>query len=115
MSREPIFPGKEQAEAALRAALEMIGKGFVESLKTETERQALERDVDTMIEDDFSRLLAERMSVLDDEERTEAAKVIAREIACWRGGDDEPLSLREEILLELQSMIRRHEYYAGKA
>ena len=68
-----------------------------------------------MTEEDFSRLLAERMSVLDEDERTEAAKAIARKIACWRGGDDEPLSLREEILLDLQSMIRRHNYYAGKA
>lgn len=108
-------PTKEETEAALRTALDMIGRGFIDSLKTEAEREALDRNVDSLTEEDFSRLLAERMSVLDEDERTEAAKAIARKIACWRGGDDEPLSLREEILLDLQSMIRRHNYYAGKA
>ena len=108
-------PTKEETEAALRTALDMIGRGFVDGLKTEAEREALDRNVDSLTEEDFSSLLAERMSVLDEDERTEAAKAIARKIACWRGGDDEPLSLREEILLDLQSMIRRHNYYAGKA
>lgn len=108
-------PTKEETEAALRTALDMIGRGFIDGLKTEAEREALNRNVDSLTEEDFSRLLAERMSVLDEDERTEAAKAIARKIACWRGGDDEPLSLREEILLDLQSMIRRHNYYAGKA
>lgn len=105
---------KEQAEAALRAALKKISGGFLESLKTDNTREALDTlsDVDGMSDEDFSTLLAERMSVLDEEERTEAAKVIARKIACWRGGEDEPLSLREEILLDLQAMIRRHNYYA---
>lgn len=105
---------KEQAEAALRTALEKIGSGFLESLKTDNMREALDTvpDVDGMSDEDFSTLLAERISVLDEEERTEAAKVIARKIACWRGGEDEPLSLREEILLDLQAMIRRHNYYA---
>lgn len=107
---------KEQAEAALRAALEMIGNGFMESLKSDIMREAFDtiQDVDGMSEEDFSTLLAKRMSVLDEEERREAAKVIARKIACWRGGEDEPLSLREEILLDLQSMIKRHNYYADK-
>ena len=108
-------PTKEETEAALRTALDMIGRGFIDGLKTEAEREALDRNVDSLTEEDFSRLLAERMSVLYEDERTEAAKAIARKIACWRGGDDEPLSLREEILLDLQSMIRRHNYYAGKA
>ena len=108
-------PTKEETEAALRTALDMIGRGFIDGLKTEAEREALDRNVDRLTEEDFSRLLAERMSVLDEDERTEAAKAIARKIACWRGGDDEPLSLREEILLDLQCMIRRHNYYAGKA
>lgn len=107
---------KQQAEGALRAALDKIGTGFIDSLKTDTMREALDtvKDVDGMSEEDFSSLLALRMSVLDEEERTEAAKVIARKIACWRGGEDEPLSLREEILLDLQAMIRRHNYYAEK-
>lgn len=108
---------KTSAEAALRAALEKIAGGFIGSLKTDNMREALDsvRDIDGMSEEDFSGLLALRMSILDEEERTEAAKVIARKIACWRGGEDEPISLREEILLDLQSMIRRHNYYAGKA
>lgn len=106
---------KEQAEAALRKALDIISKGFTESVKTDMHREALDtvEDVNGISEEDFSKLLAERISVLDDEERTEAAKVIARKIACWRG-EDEPLSLREEILLDLQAMIRRHNYYADR-
>lgn len=55
----------------------MIGRGFIDSLKTEAEREALDRNVDSLTEEDFSRLLAERMSVLDEDERTEAAKAIA--------------------------------------
>lgn len=108
---------KEQAEAALRAALDKIGGGFIESLKTDTAREVLDTvgDVDGMTDEDFSTLLARRMSVLDEEERREAAKMIGRKIACWRGGEDEPLSLREEILLELQTMIKRHSYYSGRA
>lgn len=107
---------KQQAEEALRAALDKIGTGFIDNLKTDTMRAALDtvKDIDGMSEEDFSSLLALRMSVLDEEERTEAAKVIARKIACWRGGEDEPLSLREEILLDLQAMIKRHNYYAEK-
>lgn len=104
---------KEQTEAALRKALDMISRGFIDSLKNDTHREALDtvENVNYISEEDFSKLLAERMSVLDEEERTEAAKVIARKIACWRGGVDEPISLREEILLDLQAMIRRHNYY----
>lgn len=107
---------KEQTEAALRKALDIIGRGFIDSLKSDTHREAFDtaENVNDISEEDFSRLLAERMSVLDDEERTEAAKVIARKIACWRGGADEPISLREEILLDLQAMIRRHNYYAER-
>lgn len=107
---------KARAEAALRTALDKIGTGFIDSLKTDTMRAALDtiKDVDKMSEEDFGSLLALRMSVLDEEERTEGAKVIARKIACWRGGEDEPLSLREEILLDLQAMIKRHNYYAEK-
>lgn len=118
MSREAApRPGKEQTEAALRAALEKIASGFVESLKTDNMKNALDaaQDIDSMSDEDFSNLLAERMSVLDEEERREAAKSAARKIACWHGGEDEPLSLREEILLDLQSMIKRHNYYAGRS
>lgn len=108
---------KEQAEAALRSALEKIASGFVESLKTNNMRNALNtaQDIDGMSDEDFSNLLAERMSVLDEEERREAAKSVARKIACWHGGEDEPLSLREEIILNLQAMIKRHNYYADRS
>ena len=108
---------KERAEAALRSALEKIASGFVESLKTDNTRIALNtaQDIDGMSDEDFSNLLAERMSVLDEEERREAAKSVARKIACWHGGEDEPLSLREEIILNLQAMIKRHNYYADRS
>ena len=108
---------KERAEAALRSALEKIASGFVESLKTDNMRIALNtaQDIDGMSDEDFSNLLAERMSVLDEEERREAAKSVARKIACWHGGEDEPLSLREEIILNLQAMIKRHNYYADRS
>lgn len=108
---------KEQAEAVLRSALEKIASGFVESLKTDNMRIALNtaQDIDGMSDEDFSNLLAERMSVLDEEERREAAKSVARKIACWHGGEDEPLSLREEIILNLQAMIKRHNYYADRS
>lgn len=108
---------KEEAAAALRAALDKIGSGLLESLKTDNMREALDtvQDVDGMSNEDFGTLLAQRMAILDEDERREAAKMVGRKIACWRGGEDEPLSLREEILLDLQSMIRRHNYYADKA
>lgn len=107
---------KTAAEEALRKALDIISRGFIDSLKTDTHREALDtvENVNDISEEDFGKLLAERMSVLDEEELTEAAKVIARKIACWRGGADEPISLREEILLDLQAMIRRHNYYAER-
>lgn len=95
---------KERASEALRKAIEKVG----------TISEAGEGDVDSMSEEEFSNLLAARMSTLDEEERREAAKAIARKIACWRGGKDNPLSLREEILIELQAMIRRHEYYSSR-
>ena len=104
---------KEQAEAALRAALEKISSGFVDSLKTDSMKNALgaAQDVDGMSDEDFSNLLAGRMSILD----REAAKMVGRKIACWHGGENEPLSLREEILLDLQTMIKRHDYYADRS
>ena len=73
------------------------------------------RSVDGMSDEDFSNLLAGRMSILDEEERREAAKMVGRKIACWHGGENEPLSLREEILLDLQTMIKRHDYYADRS
>lgn len=95
---------KEKASAALRKAIEKVGAVF----------EVDEGNVDILNDEDFSNLLSSKMSLLDEEERREAAKTIARKIACWRGGEDNPLSLREEILIELQAMIRRHEYYSSR-
>ena len=95
---------KERAAEALRKAIEKVG----------AIAEVDEGNVDGMSEEEFSNLLAARMSILDEEERREASKAIARKIACWRGGEDNPLSLREEILIELQAMIRRHEYYSSR-
>ena len=95
---------KERAAEALRKAME----------KVSAIAEADEGDVDGMSEEEFSKLLAAKMSVLDEEERREASKAIARKIACWRGGEGNPLSLREEILIELQAMIRRREYYSSR-
>lgn len=116
VSTHTATPEKEQAAAAMRAALIAVGKGFIESLKTDTQREALDtvEDIGGMSEEAFTALLTERMSVLDEEERSEAARVIARCIDGWQGGEAESLSLREVILLDLQSMIKRHNYYADK-
>lgn len=107
---------KASAEAALRAALEKVANGFLDGLKTENQREALDTagDIDGMSEEEFSTLLARRMSVLDEEERTEAGKSIARTIDRWDYSEGNPLSLREEILLGLQAMIRRRNYYAER-
>lgn len=107
---------REQAEAAMRAALDAIGKGFIESLKSDTYKEAIDAapDVNAMSNENFSALLAERMNILDEEERKAATDMVARKLDRWQGGEGEPLSLREEILLELQAMIKRHNYYAGK-
>lgn len=104
-----------QAEAALRAALEKLAKNFTESLKTDTYREALENagDIDSISDDDFSTLLAQRMSVLDEEERREAERSISRQIERCVDDPDAPFSLREEILLNLQGMIKSHNYRAG--
>lgn len=99
----------------MRAALDAVGTGLIDSLKTDTQRKALDtvRGLESMSDDEFAALLAERVMILDEEERQEAKKAINRKIERWDGGDT-AISLREEILLELQAMIRRHEYYAGQ-
>lgn len=112
---EAPVPERVQAEAALRAALEKLAKNFTESLKTDTYREALENagDIDSISDDDFSTLLAQRMSVLDEEECREAERSISRQIERWVDDPDAPFSLREEILLNLQGMIKSHNYRAG--
>lgn len=107
---------REQAEPVLRAALKMVGEGFLEGLKSDTYRAALEsvENIDGMSDEDFSTLLAQRICILDPEERKEAERSIARQIERWTGDEDAPLSLREEILLNLQGLIKSHEYRAEK-
>ena len=106
---------RNRAAATMRAALDAVGTGLIDSLKTDTQRKALDtvRGLESMSDDEFAALLAERMMMLDEEERQEAKKAINQKIERWDGGDT-AISLREEILLELQAMIRRHEYYAGQ-
>ena len=103
---------RERAENVLRAAFHLIGQGFLDSLKTETHRKALDtvNNLDEMSDGEFSELLARRMSVLDEEEQAEARHVIKKRIADW--DENEPLSLREVILLDLQGMIESHNYRA---
>lgn len=112
---EAPVPERAQAEAALRVALEKLAKNFTESLKTDAYREALENagDIDSMSDDDFGTLLAQRMSILDEEERREAERSISRQIERWVDDPDAPFSLREEILLNLQGMIKSHNYRAG--
>lgn len=107
--------GRAEAEAVLRAALDKLGSSFLDSLKTDTNREALDTagDIDGMSEEEFSTMLAQRMSVLDEEERSAAEQSFRRTIDRWDFDGDNPLSLREELLLTLQAMIRSHNYRAG--
>ena len=95
---------RAEAHAILRTAFDKLGRGFIDSLKTENQREALDtlRDIDGMSDEDFSTLLARRMDILDDEERQEAQRVISKMVECWNYDGEEPLSLREEILLTVQ-------------
>lgn len=99
---------KKRAETALFAALYQIGRGFLDGLKNQNYRDALDTvdDVNRLSDFEFTTLLARRMSVLDEEERDAAREIISRRIDKW--GEGEALSLREVILLDLQSIIRAH-------
>lgn len=99
---------KKRAERALFTALYQIGRGFLDGLKNQNYRDALDTvdDVNRLSDFEFTTLLARRMSVLDEEERDAAREIISRRIDKW--GEGEALSLREVILLDLQSIIRAH-------
>lgn len=99
---------KRRAETALFTALYQIGRGFLDGLKSQSYRDALDTvdDVNRLSDFEFTTLLARRMSVLDEEERDAAREIISRRIDKWDEG--EALSLREVILLDLQSIIRAH-------
>lgn len=77
-------------------------------LKSKNEREALSAvdDLEGMNDSEFTSLLARRMNVLDETERDAARDMITRRIDTW--SESETLSLREVILLDLQSIIRAH-------
>lgn len=99
---------KERARTALGAALYKIGRGFLDGLKSQNAREALSAvdGLEKMNDSEFTALLARRMNVLDEAERDAARDMITRRIDTWSEG--EALSLREVILLDLQSIIRAH-------
>ncbi len=103
---------KEQAEFALRDAIKMVNEDFIEPLKTNiyqvTPRS--KKKIDSMRNEDFTTILAKYISILDAEERGEAERVIAKRIEGWISSEQTPLSLRETILLDLQAMIKSHNY-----
>lgn len=99
---------KKRAETALQTALYQIGRGFLDGLKSRNYREAVDTidDVNRLSNSEFTALLARRMSVLDEEERDAAREIISHRIDKWN--EAETLSLREVILLDLQSIIRAH-------
>lgn len=103
---------REQAERAARAIFEKAGRGFIESLKTDTHKRVLDtvQDIDGMSEEEFDGLLAERMEPLDEESRKAAEMLIDRKKKNWTEDSQNPLSLREEILLDLEGIIKSFEY-----
>ncbi len=103
---------KVRAVSAMEGAVKKIFQGFFDSLKTENYQEAIDtvENIDGMSDDDFSILLAKRMSVFDEEEREAAKQMVLRRIERWQ--EDEPLSLREVILLDIQALIRSHNYRA---
>lgn len=93
---------------------ETLGKRFIDGLKTDTYKEALETidNIESMTDSEFFNLLYERISVLDEEEKQAASTVIENRIRNW--SEDEPLSLREIILLDIQSIIKAHNYRKNK-
>lgn len=103
---------KARAVSAMEGAVKKIFQGFFDSLKTENYQETIDtvENIDGMSDDDFSILLAKRMSIFDEEEREAAKQMVLRRIERWQ--EDEPLSLREVILLDIQALIRSHNYRA---
>lgn len=101
---------KEEMIVMMREMFETIGNRFIDGLKTDTYKAALETvdNVNEMSDSEFSDLAANRISFLDEEEYREALKVIQRTIENW--DEDETFSVREMILLNIQGMIRSHEF-----
>lgn len=98
---------KEEMITIMKETLE---KRFIDGLKTDTYKEALETvdNIESMTDSEFFNLVYERISILDEEEKQTASTAIENRIRNW--SEDEPLSLREIILLDIQSMIRSHEF-----
>ncbi len=94
----------------MRKMFETVGKRFIDGLKTDTYKAALETvdNVNGMSDSEFYDLVAERIPLLDEEECREVLKVIQRTIE--NGDEGETFSVRELILLNTQGMIRSHEF-----
>lgn len=108
LNKEQKPDEKKRAETALFTALYQIGRGILDGLKNQNYRDAIDTvdDVNRLSDFEFTTLLARRMSVLDEEECNAAREIISRRIDKW--GKGEALSLREVILLDLQSIIQAH-------
>lgn len=93
---------KEETEEALRVAMSLVDSGATQPTPSET------ANVDDMSVEEFGATIAHYLQIVDALDRQLVTKAIARRIACWRGGEDEPMTLREEIMLDLQAMTRRY-------
>lgn len=98
----------------LRYLLNAIAKNFIEGLKTDTYKKALDtvENLEEMTDEEFVNLVVQRSQSLDDFERSELERLIKKRIVNYR--EDDPLSIREQILLDLQAMLNSHEYQNSK-
>lgn len=99
MSEERI--SKEE----IRKAATMMLNNFVEGQKTEEYKKVIDSvdNLEGMSDEEFDKLLNERSQVLDDIELSEFKRIRDKKYS-----DDNALSYRESILLDLQSMISSH-------
>lgn len=58
-----------------------------------------------MTEDEFNELILQRISVLDENEQKEFLEIINDDKNCWCPEGETNLSVREEILIMLHTMI----------
>lgn len=93
---------KEETEEALRVAMTLVESGVVQPTPSEA------ANIDDMSVEEFGAVIAHYLQIVDALDRQLVIKAVARWIACWRGGEDEPMTLREEIMLDLQAMTRRY-------
>lgn len=112
ITEEGYALNKEKIFNILRSVTNSIATTFVNSLKDDTHKQALETidNLEKISQQEFENLVAERISVLDDFEQKEAIRVIEKIKIEWDTEIEKGLSLRETILLNIQSMIKSHAY-----